>query len=54
MPDITPESLSEEQRSVFDLIISGPHAWVVGPFPAWLQSPELARRARFLSEFLRF
>lgn len=51
-PDITPESLSEEQRSVFDLVTSGPHAQVVGPFPAWLQSPELARRARSLNEFL--
>ena len=54
MPDIAPGSLSEQQRSVFDLITSGPQAQVVGPFPVWLQSPELARRARSLSEFLRF
>jgi 4-carboxymuconolactone decarboxylase len=54
MPDVTRESLSEEQRAVFDQIASGPHARVIGPFPAWLQSPELARRARALSEFLRF
>ncbi len=54
MPDVSRESLSEAQRVVFDLIASGPHAKVIGPFPAWLQSPELARRARSLSEFLRF
>lgn len=54
MPEITRKSLSEAQRAVFDRISSGPHARVIGPFPAWLQSPELARRARDLSEFLRF
>lgn len=54
MPEVARESLSEGQREVFDLIASGPHARVIGPFPAWLQSPELARRARSLSEFLRF
>ncbi len=54
MPDANPETLSKEQRDVFDQITSGPHARVVGPFPAWLQSPELARRVRSLSEFLRF
>lgn len=54
MPDTIPESLSEEQRAVVDLITSGPHGKVVGPYPAWLQSPELARRTRSLSEYLRF
>ncbi len=54
MPDTNPESLSEDQRAVVDLITSGPHGKVVGPYPAWLQSPELARRTRSLSEYLRF
>jgi len=54
MPDTNPESLSEEQRAVVDLITSGPHGKVVGPYPAWLHSPELARRTRSLSEYLRF
>ena len=54
IPKVKRESLSDEQRAVFDKITSGPHAKVIGPFPAWLQSPELARRARELSEFLRF
>jgi 4-carboxymuconolactone decarboxylase len=54
MPDVSEENLSEEQRGVVDQIVSGPHRRVVGPYPAWLQSPELARRTRSLSEFLRF
>jgi 4-carboxymuconolactone decarboxylase len=46
--------MSVEQKSVVQEIVSGPHARVVGPYHAWLQSPELARRARNLSEFIRF
>ncbi len=54
IPELDSESLSEQQRAVVDLITSGPHARVIGPYPAWLQSPELAKRARSLSEYLRF
>jgi 4-carboxymuconolactone decarboxylase len=54
IPELNSESLSEQQRAVVDLITSGPHARVIGPYPAWLQSPELAKRARSLSEYLRF
>lgn len=54
LPDMRPETLSAEQRAVYDEIASGPHGHVVGPYFAWLQSPELARRARSLSEFIRF
>lgn len=54
IPELRPESMSAEQRAVMDEIVSGPHGRIVGPYPAWLQSPELARRARGLSEFIRF
>jgi 4-carboxymuconolactone decarboxylase len=54
IPEIDVDSLNDEQRAVLDEITSGPHGRVVGPFPAWLQTPELARRARGLSEFVRF
>lgn len=54
LPDLRPDNLSAEQKSVVDAIVSGPHARVVGPFLAWLESPELAKRARNLSEFIRF
>ncbi|HUU72680.1 MAG TPA: carboxymuconolactone decarboxylase family protein [Burkholderiales bacterium] len=54
LPDLTPESMTDEQKTVADLITSGPHGKVMGPYPAWLHSPELAKRARALSEYLRF
>lgn len=54
LPDLRPEATSPEQKAVIQEIVSGPHARVVGPYLAWLQSPELARRGRNLSEFIRF
>lgn len=54
IPELRQETMTEEQRAVFQEIASGPHARVVGPFLAWLQCPELARRARGLSEYIRF
>ncbi len=54
IPEPDPASMSPEQRAVRDEIVAGPHARVVGPYPAWLQVPELARRARALSEYVRF
>ena len=54
LPELTPASMTEAQKEAFNLITSGPHQRVVGPYPAWLQSPELAKRARSLSEYLRF
>jgi len=54
IPELKPESMSSAQKEVVDLITSGPHQRVMGPYPAWLQSPELAKRTRSLSEYLRF
>jgi len=54
LKEITPETMTDEQQAVAELIASGPHGKVMGPYPAWLQSPELAKRARSLSEYLRF
>jgi len=54
LPDLTDDTMSPEQRAVADEIRSGPHGRIVGPHPIWLRSPELARRARALSEFIRF
>lgn len=54
IPEWTQDTMTAEQRAVAKEIASGPHARVVGPFPAWLQCPELARRARGLSEYIRF
>ena len=54
IPELRPEAMSADQKAVVQEIVSGPHARVVGPYHAWLRSPELARRARGLSEFIRF
>ncbi len=54
IPELSAESMSDQQREVVDEIVAGPHGRIVGPYPAWLQSPELARRARSLSEIIRF
>jgi len=54
IPDLNPQTMSNAQKEVVELITSGPHQRVMGPYPAWLQSPELAKRTRSLSEYLRF
>lgn len=54
IPEADPKHMDEDQRAVHDEIVNGPHGRIAGPFHAWLQSPELARRIRALSEFLRF
>ncbi len=54
IPEPNPDRMSEDQRAVYEEIVSGPHARVIGPFPAWLHSPDLARRIRAVSEFIRF
>lgn len=54
IPDLNPKTMTDAQKEVIELITSGPHQRVMGPYPAWLQSPELAKRTRALSEYLRF
>lgn len=54
IPALNPEAMSAAQRAAYEEIINGPHGKVVGPYPVWLQSPELARRGRALSEVIRF
>lgn len=48
------DSLSPEQRTVADAIISGPRGGLRGPFESWLRSPQLADRAQKLGEYCRF
>ncbi len=57
MPRITlpsPESMTPEQRRVYDAVVSGPRGKVVGPLRAALHSPELAERWQALGAFLRY
>ena len=54
LPDIVVESLTPDQRRVYDAILSGPRGVVQGPLRVWLNSPELADRAQALGAFCRY
>lgn len=49
-----PETFSGEQRAVVDEAIEGLRGRVPAPLYAWLPSPEFARRAQRLGEFVRY
>jgi 4-carboxymuconolactone decarboxylase len=50
----TPETMTPEQRKVYDMIVTGPRGTLVGPLRAALHSPELAEKWQQLGELLRF
>jgi 4-carboxymuconolactone decarboxylase len=54
IPLPTPESLTPEQRRVYDAIASGPRGGVRGPLRAALHRPELADKWQQLGELLRY
>ncbi len=54
LPELTPETMTPEQRQVYDRIVGGPRGGIGGPFLPWLHSPILADRAQSLGEFCRF
>lgn len=54
LPELDPETMSPEQRQVYDDIISGPRGKIQGPFNSWLRSPELCGHAQRLGAFCRF
>ncbi|MDB5805497.1 MAG: carboxymuconolactone decarboxylase family protein [Betaproteobacteria bacterium] len=57
MPRITlptPETMSPEQRRVYDKVVSGPRGRVQGPLRAAIHNPELADRWQALGALLRY
>ena len=54
IPPLDVNTLSEEQRQVYDAIAAGPRSGVPGPLAAWLQSPGLAERAQELGAYCRY
>lgn len=50
----TPETMNAEQRAVYDDIIQGPRARLVGPLRAALHNPALADRWQKMGALLRF
>ncbi len=49
-----PETMSEEQRKVYDDVLRGPRGTMKGPLLAALYSPELADRWQKFGEILRY
>ena len=54
IPFPSPETMTPEQRQVYDAVVAGPRGVVVGPLRAALHNPELAERWQRLGECLRF
>lgn len=57
MPRISPlkiETMTEQQKHVYETIVSGPRGAVRGPLSVWLNRPELADRAQALGRYCRF
>lgn len=54
IPLPTPETMTPEQRRVYDRIVNGPRGALVGPLRAALHRPELADKWQQLGEMLRY
>lgn len=54
IPLPTPESMTPEQRRVYEEVIAGPRGAMKGPLLAALHRPELAERWQRLGELLRY
>ncbi len=46
--------MSAEQRTIHDMIVSGPRGGVRGPLALWLHRPELADKAQALGRYCRY
>lgn len=53
-PELRADAMTPAQKSVADAILSGPRGRLIGPFNAWLRSPELAGRLQKVGEYIRF
>lgn len=53
-PEMPLETMTPAQRTVADAILAGPRGRLVGPFNAWLRSPELADCLQKVGEYIRF
>ncbi|MCW8085477.1 carboxymuconolactone decarboxylase family protein [Sabulicella glaciei] len=52
--ELTPETMTAQQKEVADRIAGGARAGVKGPFPAWLHAPELADRMQAVGRYIRW
>lgn len=54
IPLPSPDSMTADQKRVYEKIVSGPRGRLVGPLRAALHNPELAERWQALGALLRF
>ncbi|MBB1596372.1 carboxymuconolactone decarboxylase family protein [Achromobacter sp. UMC46] len=54
IPLPTPDSMNDDQKRVYERIVSGPRGRLVGPLRAALHNPDLAERWQALGALLRF
>ena len=54
IPLPAPETMTPDQRVVFDAVVSGPRGALIGPLRAALHNPELADRWQQFGEILRY
>lgn len=54
IPLPSPDNMTDDQKRVYEKIVSGPRGRLVGPLRAALHSPELAERWQALGALLRF
>lgn len=53
-PELREDAMTPGQKHVAEAILSGPRRRLIGPFNAWLRSPELADRLQKVGEYIRF
>jgi 4-carboxymuconolactone decarboxylase len=53
IPQLSRDQLNAEGQQLYDEILAA-RGSIAGPFRIWLYSPEFARRATQLGEFLRY
>jgi 4-carboxymuconolactone decarboxylase len=52
--DLDPADMNEDQKRVYDAIVSGPRGKVAEPFRALLHSPDLADRVQNMGAYVRY
>jgi 4-carboxymuconolactone decarboxylase len=53
-PELNLDDMSDEQKRVYEEIVSGPRGAVRGPLSVWLTRPGLADQAQSLGRYARF
>ena len=54
LPALSPNEMTDAQKTVHDAIASGPRGKVRGPLAIWLHRPDLADKAQQLGQYCRY